>query len=184
MKQRFSTKKSTNKVNEHLRNDRSLPVMYEFQPTILHFLIIFYSSLVLFHKGRFKSVIEVPQCDRSRVGYIEAYRRYTFIASSSCSCFFPRVRMVTLLQRGGHDFFMANLIGWTKWLMDHVTSFSTLRRSQWPKIGKTRNSYNWFDLLPWYRGTYFHTSVLCIRLGRNTQTHHPFQCTFLHFCTG
>lgn len=51
MKQRFSTKKSTNKVNEHLRNERSLLVMYEFQASILHLLIIFYSSLVLFYKG-------------------------------------------------------------------------------------------------------------------------------------
>ena len=80
MKQRFSTKKSTNKVNEHLRNDRSLPVMYEFQASILHLLIIFYSSLVLFSKGRYKSVIEVPQCDTPvtrQVGYIEAYRCVT-----------------------------------------------------------------------------------------------------------
>lgn len=81
MKQRFSTKKkSTNEVNEHLRNDRSLPVMYEFQPSILHFLINFYSSLDLFYKGRYKSVIEVPQCDtpiKSRVGYIEAYEGVT-----------------------------------------------------------------------------------------------------------
>lgn len=80
MKQRFSTKKGTNKVNEHLRNERSLLVMYKFQPSILHFLIIVYSSVVLFYKGRYKSVIEVPQRDtpiRSRVGYIEAYRGVT-----------------------------------------------------------------------------------------------------------
>lgn len=51
MKQRFSTKKSTNKVNEQLRNERSLLVMYEFHASILHLLIIFYSSLVLFYKG-------------------------------------------------------------------------------------------------------------------------------------